>query len=194
MGKYTETITLTASIDCGEGGLTERSRALITELSDMHGPLWAVDVLGDWKADLDYYYAEAEIRYLATHTHAREDMALTPAEFWKEVWRKDQIDAVSASSDYYYFSAACVPETFCDEVIAIDIDVEKCEALKEEALTEDVERIVETVIKEEAAKAAGEVADCDRFPLSYQNQIHRRVALEMYKRGLAAGQSMAAAS
>lgn len=49
----THRVTFSASIDCGEGYLTDRASDGLDEVLD-RGWMWARDVLGDWRKYIDY--------------------------------------------------------------------------------------------------------------------------------------------
>lgn len=67
----TLTVTLSASVDSGESCLTPRARRTLEELHETHGALWAMDVLGDWRAELKTAYKNASIAFSASHPNSR---------------------------------------------------------------------------------------------------------------------------
>lgn len=68
----TLTVTLSASVDSGESCLTPRARRTLEELHETHGALWAMDVLGDWRAELKSAYKNASIAFSAGEPGAHE--------------------------------------------------------------------------------------------------------------------------
>lgn len=56
-------VTFSASVDAGEGFLTDRNLDTLNGILD-YGWLWAMDVLGDWKGEIDWRREQARAGYL----------------------------------------------------------------------------------------------------------------------------------
>lgn len=174
--KHTLNITLSASIDSGEGYLNERSTSLMQDFVTETSPLWALDVLGDWKGEISYRYNEANAAYLGEYAYKHilekgkspRDIALTLAQHGVDVADDSMTcmftlyaaDHVKGIPDYWDIS---------DE--ARTPDFKKCLAARAKA---EADEIVELIL-------AGKT-DTVEDSTDYAEMVHRAVAYGLVER------------
>lgn len=183
MVKRTQTITLTTDIECPEGNLTDRSMETMHELM-YYGGMWATDVIGDWHGILGCYLADAQVVYEAERAARNPKYAYTADQFYKWAYATGVADPEDAADDYRNFSNNAVGEDFVEAVREIVQSKEISRQLCKAKIAEDVEKFVKILCED---ITNNDCVDVDPNK-SYENEVHRQVALEMYRQGQLAEQ------
>ena len=179
-------ITLSASIDSGEGAPTARSQEVLDNLVYNQGSLWALDVLGDWEWDIKQARIKAEVAQMGWACSINPNNYVDPHDFAATLWAEYNItDAERAYELADIYSSFASPEdcedddfltslvTYADEVAHIVADPEEFERVCTQRLQADIVKCADAVVKF-VVKGQDEA---DTTDWAYEKRLHTSVAL-----------------
>lgn len=96
----THRVTFSANVDGGEGYLTAKNEGALQEILEFGG-LWALDVIGDWEAQIGLIKETAEAQFMGFMASRDEGLNdLGPKEMARKIWF-DGVIPCGKVCDYY---------------------------------------------------------------------------------------------